>query len=253
MINLPDVIPSMIYDDTNAYSSLFVSCGKEIPGVTGQALYQSRADNPRLGRSEFIMPILYRAARDICAAQHRALAQGNCLVVYQTFRPKTAQKAVVKGLSALAEADPEVMAAITTPPWSMTWFISTGVSNHQRGIAMDVSMVKVLRAETVSAGGYPHIRAVEWQDYEMPTAMHELSMAAASTLGPNSAELSPTMNAPAIALRKFFTDSGMTPLASEWWHFNHNAAKRATQSRPSDGAYLIQKCFSVSPEAAAGL
>ena len=38
MINLPDIIPSIIYDDTNSYSSLFKSSGIDIPNVTGKKL-----------------------------------------------------------------------------------------------------------------------------------------------------------------------------------------------------------------------
>lgn len=244
MINLPDVIPSMIYDDANAYSSLFVSCGKDIPGVTGEAFYSSLTYNARLDRSEFIMPILYSAARNICAAQHRALAEGNCIVVYQTFRPYDTQVAVAKAVSALAKTDPGVKAGISTPPWSIDWFIATGVSNHQRGYALDVSMVKVYGTETRYIGSLPYLYMTDFAFYEMPTAMHELSIAAASTVAPNSSKLSRTMNEPAIALRGYFTSSGLSPLASEWWHFNDDAAMRAASAKPSSGKYFLTECLS---------
>ena len=247
MINLPDVIPSMIYDDTNAYSSLFVSCGKNIPGITGKEIYNGNntlAYNARLDRSEFIMPILYSAARNICAAQHKALAEGNCLVVYQTFRPYETQVAVAKAVSSLAKADPEVKAGISTPPWSIDWFIATGVSNHQRGYALDVSMVKVYETETKYIGSRPYLYMTDYEDYVMPTAMHELSIAAVSTDSPSSSKLSETMNEPAIALRGYFTSSGLSPLASEWWHFNDLGAMRATADKPSDGRYFLTECMS---------
>ena len=247
MINLPDVIPSMIYDDTNSYSSLFVSCGKDIPGVTGEAFYDSLADNARLNREEFMMPMLYSAARHVCAAQHRALAEGNCLVVYQTFRPYDTQRAVVSAMSKLAKEDPEVKAGVSTAPWNMSWFINTGLSNHQRGFALDVSMVKVYEAETRYIGSRPYLRMTDYADYVMPTAMHELSIAAVSTFSPSSSKLSETMNEPAIALRGYFTSSGLTPLPSEWWHFNDNAAMRAASARPSSGRYFITECLSRLP------
>ena len=247
MINLPDVIPSMIYDDTNAYSSLFVSCGKVIPGVTGEAFYDTWAYNARLGREEFMMPILYSAARNICAAQHRALAEGNCLVVYQTFRPYDTQMAVVQAMTKLAKADPEVKAGISTPPWSMDWFIAIGVSNHQRGYALDVSMVKVYETETRYIGSRPYLYVTDCAGYVMPTAMHELSTAAISTISPSSSKLSATMNEPAIALRGYFTASRLTPLPSEWWHFNDNAAMQAASAKRSDGKYFITECLSRSP------
>ena len=247
MINLPDVIPSMIYDDVNAYSSLFIASGKDIPGITGEEIYNGNDTwtyNVRLDRPEFIMPILYSAARHICAAQHRALAEGNCLVVYQTFRPYDTQIAVARAVSSLAKVDPEVKAGISTPPWSIDWFIATGVANHQRGYALDVSMVKVYKTETRYVGSRPYLYMTDYADYAMPTVMHELSIAAASTVSPSSSKLSETMNEPAIALRGYFTSSGLSPLASEWWHFNDEAANKATADNPSDGRYYLTECMS---------
>ena len=267
MINLPDVIPSIIYDDANAYSSLFISCGKSIPGVTGEIFYHSLVYNTRLNRQEFVMPILYSAARNICAAQHRALAEGNCLVIYQTFRPYQTQVAVANAVSRMANVDPEVKAGISTSPWSISWFIATGVSNHQQGYALDVSMVKVYETEIRYVGSYPYLYVPHptelnldqgvplqyssyYEGYRMPTVMHELSMAARSTVSPSSSQLSETMNEPAIALRGYFTASGLTPLASEWWHFNDLAAWRSVSGNPSDGKYEITECLSCVPELA---
>ena len=248
MINLPDVIPSMIYDDANTYSSLFVSCGKAIPGVTGQIFYRSLVYNVRLDRQEYVMPILYSAARNICAAQRKALAEGNCLVVYQTFRPYDTQMAVVNGLAQLANADPEVKAGVSTPPWSMDWFIAAGVSSHQQGYALDVSMVKVLEAETRFIGSNPYLYVTDYANYRMPTAMHELSIAAISALSPTSRELSETMNEPAVALQGYLTASGLSPRASEWWHFDDLAAMQAVSANPSDGKYWITECLSRVPD-----
>ena len=184
LINLPDVIPSMLYDAVNSYGAVYVSSGKEIPGVTGESFYPGAAYNPRLDREEFMMPMLYAAAKRVCAAQHAALAQGNCLKLYEAFRPRSTQLAVIDGLTALAEEDPEVKAGITTPPWSMTYFINTGYSNHQRGFAVDVSLVKVKQTEVRTTGGREYLAVTDFIEYDMPTAIHELSMAAASTLGP---------------------------------------------------------------------
>ena len=247
MINLPDVIPSMIYDDVNAYSSIFVSCGKNIPGVTGEVFYHTLVYNIRLNRQEFVMPILYSAARHICAAQHKALAEGNCLVVYQTFRPYDTQIAVANAMYQFANVDPEVRAGISTPPWSLDWFIATGVANHQQGYALDASIVKVNAAEIRYVGSYPYLYMTEYEDYNMPTVMHELSMAAVSTISPSSTQLSESMNEPAIALRGYFTSSGLSPLASEWWHFNDFSAQQAASAHPSDGKYYMSECLSRMP------
>ncbi len=245
MVNLPDVIPSMLYDAINSYSARYVSCGKPIPGVTGEAFYTGKVYNPRLSREEYLMPMLYAAAKKVCAAQRRALAEGNCLKVYEAFRPRSTQLAVVEGLTALSRADEEVKAGVTTPPWSMTYFINTGISNHQRGIALDVSLVKVQETEERWTGEYRYLKVKEYEEYEMPTPMHELSMAAASTLGPGSTTLAESMNEPAIGLRGYFTKVGMSPLESEWWHFNDFGARN--KDKPSTGEFEIVSCLSETP------
>lgn len=258
LINLPDVVPSMIYNDTNAYSSVYVSCGKSIPNITGKALYQAKADNPRLGRREFMMPVLYAMAKNVCQAQQNALAEGNTLVLYEGFRPYDAQTAVAKGLGALAKRDGEVKAGISTSPWSISWFIATGVSNHQRGYAIDVSLAKVTRAHMARIGKYGFVQVDEYEEYTMPTAIHELSMAAATFTAPvdsfsgtawKRATLAPAMaaNQPALALQRYCTSAKLTPLSSEWWHFNDLAAHSQARAYPSRGDYRIQNCLSAVP------
>lgn len=249
LINLPDVVPSMIYDAVNARAAVYVSSGRDIPGVTGEAFYPGKCYNQRLGRGEFCMPILYAAAKRVCAAQQAALAQGNCLKLYEAYRPYETQRAVVRGLTALAQADPTVKAGVTTPPWSMTYFINTGYSNHQRGFAVDVGLVKVYATQICTSGGWDYLRVTNYQEYEMPTAIHELSMAAASTTGPGRSELTAAMRAcpPALALRSYFTGAGMTPLESEWWHFNDYSARNLAAGRLSTGNFVISGCRSRAP------
>ena len=247
MINLPDVVPSIVYDATNSYSSRYVTSGKEIPGITGEALYQGKVHNSRFDQDQFLMPVLYHTAKKVCAAQQAALAQGNSLKLYEAYRPYATQRAVVKAVSALAEADPEVKAGISTPPWTMTYFISTGYSNHQKGLAVDVSLVKVARTEERSTGGYRYLVPVEYEEYEMPTPIHELSLASASTTGPGETTLADSMNEPAIALRGYFGSAGMTPLESEWWHFNDYAARTAAGGRTGTGGFEVTRCRSSAP------
>ena len=56
MINLPDVIPSIVYECPNATSSRFVSSGHNIPGVTGKAFYTGKTNNARLGQHCILQP-----------------------------------------------------------------------------------------------------------------------------------------------------------------------------------------------------
>lgn len=258
LINLPDVIPSIVYRNTNAYSSLFVSSGKDIPNITGKALYQAEAQNPRLGRSEFMVPVLYAMAKNVCQAQQNALAEGNTLVLYEGFLPYDAQMAVARGLSALARSDSEVKAGISTAPWNISWFTTTGASNHQEGYAVDVSLAKVTGTRLDTIGGYSVVQVDEYEEYEMPTAVHELSMAAVtytkpvaifSTTAWRSAELAPAVAAsePAKALQRYCTEAKLTPLASEWWHFNDLAAYSQIRAYHSAGNFEITDCLSTAP------
>ena len=163
LINLPDVIPSIIYDATNSYSSHFVSCGKRIPEVTGEALYPSKTYNARLDKMEFMMPVLYSMAFKLCEAQQLALSEGNSLILYEGYRPHTVQTKVLNALSALARTDEEIKEAVTGAPWEISWFISGGYSNHQRGYAVDVGLAKVTATKEYTTGGLRYVRVWDFE------------------------------------------------------------------------------------------
>ena len=256
MINVPDVIPSAVYKDTNSEGAVYRSLGKWIIGVTSVKLYDVWYDNERLGRKEYAMPILYDAAKKLAVVQRKALENGETLVIYETFRPYETQRQVAEGLDQLRHADPEVNHAVTDAPWSAGWFIAQNVSLHQRGCALDVSLGKVTETTLTQAGDYLYYRVTGYTEYTMQTPMHELSRLSAAHAYPvttrdkeawKTAELAPTMTADAIRLRKYFTENGFCPLSSEWWHFNDLDCVEATESRPSDGNYYICAPLSRTP------
>ena len=258
-INLPDVVPSIIYDNTNTYASKFTSSGKTIPGITGEALYDGKAYNMRLGKVSDIVPVLYSMSKKIHLAQQAALEEGNTLVIYEGYRPFFAQKLTVDALTTLAAADPEVMAGINTHPWDTNWFIATSISNHQMGYAIDVTLAKITEQQEFVIGDYTATAVTGYTEYTMPTTIHELSMASATFTGPVKsssptawlqANLADTMNEAAILLQRYSTDAGLTPLASEWWHFNDLDARFATEDNSSKGEYLLDATMSEAPEAA---
>lgn len=256
LINLPDIIPSIVYDATNTYGSILRSSGKAIPGVTGQGLYPGKRQNARFGTDEFIMPVLYPMAAKIDAAQKAALKNGETLVLYEAFRPYEVQMTIVRALQKLASADKTVMAGISSAPWALSWFASTRLSNHQRGGAVDVSLAKVTKTEEKRAGAYVYTDVTAADSYDMPTPMHELSQAAVAFTAPvsgssrtawKSATLAKSMNAPAKRLQKYMTDAGLTPLASEWWHFNDLDALEMTSGNKSTGKYMFSAVVSGAP------
>lgn len=258
LINLPDVVPSIIYNATNSYASKFISSGKQIPNITGQALYHGAEYNARLGRTEYMMPVLYTMAKHISQAQQAALAEGNSLILYEGYRPTQTQIAVYYALSALAKTDPVVKAGISTRPWNVSWFIATGKANHQEGYAIDVSLAKITESHATEIDGCNIVQIDAYTEYTMPTPIHELSMAAATYTAPvtiysgtawKKATMTDAMakSKPALALQRYCTSTGvLTPLASEWWHFNDLEARNEVIGFFCMGNFEITQCLSVS-------
>lgn len=258
LINLPDIIPSIVYDATNTYSSRVRSSKKALPGITGKGLYPGKAQNNRLGERQFIMPVLYATAEKVYAAQRYALQNNETLVLYEAYRPYDVQMTIVRALTRLADSDETVKDGISSAPWTLSWFASTRLSNHQRGCAVDVSLAKINASEQARSGAYGYTRVTSATRYEMPTPMHELSRASAAFSGPvnsksrtawRQAAPAASMNDAALRLQSYCTKAGLTPLASEWWHFNDLDAAEATDANPSSGRYTLSRCMSVAPEA----
>lgn len=248
MVNLPDLIPSIRYNATNSYSALYRSCGKEIPEVTGKAFYEGKTWNAKLGYEEFNVPVLYAMAKKIASAQSAAMADGRTLVIYEGYRPLTVQQAVNKGLGALMTADAAVNKAVAHSGWGKNWFIAKSVSNHQRGFAIDTSLAEVTSLEDVEIDGRTVKIPSSYTEFKMPTEMHERSPAVASlAYGVDSKSatawkkvpMAGTMNDAAKLLRTYCTNAGMSPLASEWWHFNDLDARTATKAVGTGGFSII--------------
>ena len=110
------------------------------------------------------------------------------------------------------------------------------MSTHLIGCAMDVTLAKVRRVRYRLSGGYRYAEVAEYEVCVMPTPIHELSAAAVSLEKPVSSssptawrevEPAPTMTEDALRLKRYWTQAGLSPLASEWWHFNDLEAKEA--------------------------
>lgn len=250
------MVPSIVFDITNANSSLKRSNGYDIPNITGYALYEAWAFNQRLGRYEYIVPVLYSTAKRIFEAQQSALADGNTIIIYEAFRPRTAQQSVVSNLRRLMDSNASVRRAINTRPWSLNWFISTGISNHQRGAAIDVGLGRIVSYEIRLSGMFSYTHITEIERYIMPTVMHELSPLAATFTSPVSSSsvdawrtASPaySMTEGAILLQSYLTDAGFTPLASEWWHFNDLNGVRIANDTGITGDFYTETVYSRIP------
>ena len=258
MINLPDVIPSIRYNNTNTYSSRFASSWYYIPNISGRALYPGRTFNERFGREEYIVAVMYSMAKKIHKAQQSALANGDSLVIYEGFRPLSVQLRVAAELAALADVNEDVYRGLNSSSWSLNWFISTGVSNHQRGCSIDVGLVRP-ELEYAVTSRHKYLAHISTPFYfQMPSPIHELSIESVVFAHPVSINLnshwqntplSPGMrdNQPAQRLQRYCTDAGLTPLASEWWHFDDMETRRRVPGN-SVGDYILTEIFSRPPE-----
>lgn len=255
MVNLPDLIPSIIYMDTNSKESVFQSSGYDIPNVTGVQFYNVEQYNERLGRTEFNMPIIFATAKKVMTAQQMALSEGYSLCIVETYRPMDTQQKVVDNLNALSSVNAEVLSGISGG-WDKSWFIAQSISNHQRGYAMDLTLVEVKETEVCTSGDYAYVNVCDYAEVEMPTPIHELSKASAVFTKPvpsrdatawQNADLANSMNEVAVCLQTYCTSAGFTPLASEWWHFNDLDAMNSSAGSLSDGGYFLQSNLSIIP------
>lgn len=243
-INLPDVLPSIVYKNSNASSSLLRVGELAIPNITQKKLYDAYAYNSRLGEDSFIMPIKYETAKRLSIAQTQAREEGNTLIIYETFRPHAVQRAIVKNLSDLSDTNKKAHHEITSSIWSIGWFISTRLSNHQRGSAVDLSLGKIISEEVRTSGDYQYIKITQANEYPMQTPIHQLSIRSVIFDNPAEKSYSSKVTSGTLKLHQYMTEAGFTPLASEWWHFDD---KNAFKSQTNRGDYFIDSVFSQPP------
>ena len=208
-INLKEYIPTITYNITNATSSIFKSSGKDIPGLTGEKLYTDEFKN--------FVPATYSFAIKLKKAQKEALANGDSIVVYEAYRPHSVTKYSSSKFINLLKSDSEVWknvqystgASGATYSWGYNYFLAPSLSTHNTGCAADVSLKKVGGAE-----------------YEMPSAMHELSTAAIKYYSVSASHIEANYSVGMLAnegakkLSNYMMNAGgLTDLASEWWHY----------------------------------
>ncbi len=219
MINLPDYIPSITYRITNATSSIYKSSGAKL-SVTGKQLYKTgKIYNERLGKNQFIVPVVYSFAKKILIAQTEALNEGYSLKIFDAYRPVSVSREIKYSLKALYDNNSKVRNNINYASngsyWGQSWFLAQNLSAHNLAAAVDVTLT----------------RKGETNNIKMPTKMHELSTAAVKYKKAVSGQTTvrndlyaSSMNANAKKLDRFMMEAGLTNLASEWWHFQDNQA-----------------------------
>ena len=256
MINLPDIIPSIVYNNTNTYNSLFRSSGIEIPNITGTVLYNASDFNVRLGRQEFIMPVLYGMAPRIMAAQQAALADGRTLVIYEAFRPHDAHQLLYENFAYLFDTNQYVRDNIVTSGYTRIRFLAPSPWNHQRGTAIDVSLAQIYSYEIHTTGAFEYKHITHYIEFPMQTPMHELSVASAIFVEPvvthsltdwRRGVFRDVVTEGTFLLIEYLVNAGLTPLSAEWWHFNDIETTDLAIAMGSVGRFQIERTFSRPP------
>lgn len=224
MINLPEYVGALCsYDITNSYDSVFMAHGFEIPGLTGETV--RGFEDVRLYDGSFLVPLLYPTARKLEAAIESARERGYKLKIYEAFRPHEASVYMYRKASEIQYATlPESTYGGTNPraalyvretdgngtvierrktywelmndynnSFTLGSFVSAGVSRHNLGVAMDLTL------ESLETG----------KELTMQTALHDLSQYSARALN----------NGGAKELSEIMLSAGYKDLYSEWWHF----------------------------------
>ena len=123
---------------------------------------------------------------------------------------------------------------------------------------MDVSLAKVVETVDIDVDGRSVVYVSRYAEYKMPTEMHELSVKAVTFVWPVSGSdgtswrkvpLAGSFTDGAKLLQKYCTDAGMTPLASEWWHFDDWTALNST-NKAGKGNFKIETTLSTVPSMA---
>ncbi|MCL2047896.1 MAG: hypothetical protein FWG87_04120 [Defluviitaleaceae bacterium] len=256
-INLPDVLPSIIYVNTNASDenttsgrhtyrqdrqrggSLFTSGGQEMD-IWGKQLYQAWAFNARLGHDEYNVPCMYSMALALFRVQRKALSEGKTLIVYEVFRPRSTQRAIVDSFNRHLDDNPYIRREIDESAFTVGNFISQGVSNHQRGAALDVSIGDVREMEYIQIGGFTLERITDYAELISWRMMH--------VLHPDSAYNNTREIDAVVYLRELFRTQGFSPISSEWWHFDHTASINTARSVGIDGEFNTAVNYSILPD-----
>lgn len=227
MINLPEYLGDWCeYDIANSYSSIFRVHGYDIPGITGTVVkgYQ----NVHMENDDFLVPYLYPCSQLLLQAAKDVREDGYILRIYDAFRPNEATRYLYDTMSTLLnrsvagevtvlnentefakelaaegagqqESLPTFGQVMMNSQYQLSWFLAASVSAHNRGIALDLTLVDRETDELVG----------------MQTDMHDLSWYSSSAENNENADL----------LAMYMKRLGFNGIASEWWHFQDDDTK----------------------------
>lgn len=214
MINLPEYLGDVCeYDIANSYASIFRVHGYDIPGITDTVVkgYQ----NVCLENHDFLVPYLYPCTQLLLQAAQDVAQDGYRLRIYDAFRPNEATRflyntmsgmvgkrvSTQNGMPAETEGDrlPTFGEVMMNRQYHLSSFLAATVSAHNRGIALDLTLVEEESGEMI----------------DMQSEMHDLSWYSCLSENNEAADL----------LSMYMKRVGFNGLASEWWHFQDDKTR----------------------------
>ena len=210
-INAASYLPSNYkFNITNASSSAYRGInGLNLPGLTGQTLYDSRYYN-----NSFV-PITFSFAKKL---YNIGLTYSDrTFVINDAYRPYVVTKFAYR----VGMAAPGITDGFGAYKGRYNYmFLAEGISKHNTGCAIDVTFGD-LTSEQQAA---------------MPSPMHELSINAAVYPDMTSSNYRPEFaNSQAHVLHDIMVGAGLTDLRSEWWHYQDDACYSTILNHPSTG------------------
>ena len=198
LINLPDVMQKeVIYSMTNATGAVYNINGSDIPGVTGNVLYEGMLDDGNMKA-----PLMYRTAEKLYKAEACLLRMGLTIKVYDTYRPYTVTRYLYEKMLDIAEQHSDVLNRVINGfEYSQKWFLAENASSHNYGAAIDMTLVDIEKDE----------------ELKMQTKVHNLSVLSVIDYNNKNANL----------LARVMKKNGFSSLRSEWWHFQDNESEVA--------------------------
>lgn len=231
MINLPEYLGSLCsYEIANSYESKFLVHEYEMSGISGKVV--TGYENIRMADGSYLVPLLYPTAQMLQKAAKTAQDYGYRLKIYDAFRPNMAtidlfnrmegmldtpipaQTFTGKEVTDLVQYNPTYRLVMTNNVWPINFFLARGVSRHNLGVAVDLTL------ENLDTG----------TEVPMQTSMHDLSWYSCLQRNNDTAKI----------LTNIMTSNGFVGLASEWWHFQDDVSRNTLG--------LIAVANGVSPE-----
>ena len=166
----PDAVDLRVFLPEAEFDLLFASCNN----ITGKAMYPA-------------VPILEKTTADLLYQAYQTfLDDGYAIKIYDAYRPRSAQ---IKLFDIVQDprfiADPSV-----------------GYSWHQRGRAVDMSLIDLATGKELI----------------MPTPMHSFTVEASRS---NSVHWSEEARQNVEYMTRVMKAAGFSPITTEWWHFEN--------------------------------